>query len=168
MLSKSILLTTAIMATASAHQNLHSVFINDASPGPYIGIRMPPSNSPVTDLTSNDMACNVPSTNGQAVKTLDAAAGDSIKVQWDQSGHPGPITHFVLPVKDAATATGVGAGWIKIDELDYVGGKWASEIMGAANMTHEFKLPTGLASGEYLVRTPYHRSSSQNQTKTSY
>jgi cellulase len=62
----------------------------------------------------------------------------------------------------------VGAGWIKIDELDYVGGKWASEIMGAANMTHEFKLPTGLASGEYLVRTPYHRSSSQNQTKTSY
>jgi hypothetical protein len=102
------------------------------------------------------MACNVPSTNGQAVKTLDAAAGDSIKVQWDQSGHPGPITHYVLPVKDAATATGAGAGWVKIDEVDYVGGKWASEIMGAANMTHEFKLPAGLASGEYLVRIPSH------------
>jgi hypothetical protein len=143
------LLAAALVATASAHQNLRAVFINDASPGPYIGIRMPPSNSPVTDLTSTDMACNVPSTSGGAVKTLDAAAGDSIKVQWDQSGHPGPITHYVLPVKDAASATGAGAGWVKID----VGGKWASEIMGAANMTHEFKLPAGLASGEYLVRT---------------
>jgi cellulase len=145
------LLTTALISAVSAHQNWHQLWINDVTPGNGVGIRMPPSNSPVTDLKSNDMACNVPSTNGAAVKTLDANAGDSIKVQWDQSGHPGPITHYVLPVKDAATATGAGAGWIKIDELDYVGGKWASEIMGANNMTHEFKLPTGLASGEYLV-----------------
>jgi len=47
-------------------------------------------------------------------------------------------------------ATGVGT-WFKIDELSYVNGKWANEIMEAQNMTYSFKLPTGLATGEYLV-----------------
>lgn len=113
---------------------------------------MPPSNSPVTDVTSNDIVCNVPSTSGAVVATVEASEGDTIKVQWDSSSHPGPITHMLYgPVDDASTATGVGAGWVKIDELDNVGGKWANEIMQAAEMTHEFKLPTGLASGEYLV-----------------
>ncbi|KAF2036169.1 hypothetical protein EK21DRAFT_83878 [Setomelanomma holmii] len=147
------LLTTTLLTAVSAHQNWHQLWINEVTPGYQVGIRMPPSNSPVTDVTSTDMACNVPSTNGQAVSTVDAAAGDSIKVQWDSSSHPGPITHFLLPVDDAATATGAGAGWFKIDELDYVDGKWANEIMQAANMTHEFKLPTGLASGQYLLRS---------------
>lgn len=98
------------------------------------------------------MACNVGGSKvPSGVLTLEAKAGDKIKVKWDQSGHPGPITHFLSePVADASQATGVGA-WVKIDELNYVDGKWANEIMGANNMTHEFTLPTGIASGEYLV-----------------
>ncbi|KAF1852204.1 carbohydrate-binding module family 1 protein [Cucurbitaria berberidis CBS 394.84] len=148
------LLTTVLISAVSAHQNWHQLWINDVTPGYQTGIRMPPSNSPVTDVTSNDIVCNVKNPNAGAVATVAAKEGDKIKVQWDQSGHPGPITHFLFgPVDDAATATGVGAGWIKIDELDNVGGKWANEIMGANNMTHEFKLPTGLASGEYLLRS---------------
>lgn len=117
---------------------------------------MPPSNSPVEDVTSDNMACNVPGTSGATVMTVDAKAGDSIKVQWDNSGHPGPITHFLKAVDDAATDTGVGGGWFKIDELNTEGGKWASEVMQANNMTHEFKLPTGLASGQYLVSPSHH------------
>ena len=116
---------------------------------------MPPSNSPVTDVTSNDIACNVGGSKvPSGVDTIPAKEGDTIKVQWDQSGHPGPITHMLFgPVDDASQATGVGAGWFKIDELDNVDGKWANEIMGANNMTHEFALPTGLPSGEYLLRS---------------
>lgn len=41
--------------------------------------------------------------------------------------------------------------WVKIDELNYVDGQWANEIMEAAEMTHEFKLPSNLESGDYLV-----------------
>jgi cellulase len=146
-------LASALLSAVSAHQNLHQLWINDVTPGYQTGIRMPPSNSPVTDLTSNDIVCNVDGAKGVA-DVVPAAEGDTIKVQWDQSGHPGPITHMLFgPVDDASTATGVGAGWFKIDELDYVDGKWANEIMGANNMTHEFKLPTGLASGEYLLRS---------------
>jgi cellulase len=134
---------------------MHELFVNDVSPGYQVGLRMPPSNSPVVDITSDDMACNVGGSKvPSGVKTIDAAEGDSIKVQWDNSGHPGPITHFLYgPVDDASQATGIGAGWFKIDEQNQVGGKWASEVMQAHNMTHEFKLPTGLASGEYLLRS---------------
>jgi cellulase len=145
----------ALISAAAAHQNFHQFWINDVTPGYQVGIRMPPSNSPVTDVTSNDMVCNV---NGakvpSGVDTVAAAEGDTIKVQWDQSGHPGPITHMLYgPVDDASQATGIGAGWFKIDELDYVDSEWASAIMEKNNMTHEFKLPTGLASGEYLLRS---------------
>lgn len=115
---------------------------------------MPPSNNPVTNVTSNDITCNV---NGNVVPsgvtTVAAKAGDSIKVAWDSSTHPGPITHMLFgPVSDASQATGVGS-WTKIDELDYVNGQWANEIMEAQNMTHEFNLPAKLASGDYLVST---------------
>lgn len=57
------------------------------------------------------------------------------------------------PVDDASQESGIGAGWFKIDELDAPDGTWANEIMSAKNMTHEFKLPTGLQSGEYLLRS---------------
>ncbi len=103
-------------------------------------------------MTSNDIICNVGGTSGEGVETVAASAGDTITVQWDQSTHPGPITHFLYgPVDSAAAAEGVGAGWVKIDELDYEGGKWANEIMSAQDMKHTFTLPSSLASGEYLV-----------------
>ncbi|KAF2647319.1 carbohydrate-binding module family 1 protein [Lophiostoma macrostomum CBS 122681] len=149
------LISSAFVAAVSAHQNFHQFWVNDVTPGYQVGIRMPPSNSPVTDVTSNDIACNVDgSTVPSGVETVDASEGDTIKVQWDSSSHPGPITHMLFgPVDDASQATGIGAGWFKIDELDYDNGTWANAIMEAANMTHEFALPTGLASGEYLLRS---------------
>lgn len=152
MLSKTLLAST-LVAAASAHQNFHQLWINDETPGYQVGIRMPPSNSPVTDVTSNDIACNVDGSKvPSGVETVAANEGDTVKVQWDSSTHPGPITHMLFgPVEDASQATGIGS-WVKIDELDYVNGTWANEIMMAVNMTREFKLPTGLKSGEYLVR----------------
>jgi len=48
--------------------------------------------------------------------------------------------------------TQLGA-WAKINELDYVGGKWANEIMSAVGMKYTFTIPTGVASGEYLLRS---------------
>ncbi|KAH8769179.1 glycoside hydrolase [Diaporthe sp. PMI_573] len=149
-----VVLVSTLAAVATAHQNIHQFWVNGVSPGYEIGIRKAPSNSPVTDVTSNDITCNV---NGNkvpsGVTTIAAKAGDTIKVQWDSSTHPGPITHMLFgPVADASQATGVGS-WVKVDEQDYVSGKWANEIMMAANMTHEFKLPAKLASGDYLLRS---------------
>jgi lytic cellulose monooxygenase (C1-hydroxylating) len=104
-------------------------------------------------VQSDDIACNV---NGSivpsGVDTIAANEGDKIIVNWDISSHPGPITHFLFgPVDDAAQATGIGAGWFKIDELDYQNGTWANEVVGNNGGNYSFSLPTGLESGDYLV-----------------
>ncbi|KAI1339798.1 glycosyl hydrolase family 61-domain-containing protein [Xylariaceae sp. FL0016] len=148
------LANTLLVTAVTAHQNFHQLWVNGETPGYQVGIRMPPSNNPVTDVTSNDIVCNVDGTSGTGVAVVPVAAGDSIEVQWDSSTHPGPITHFLYgPVDDVASTSGVGAGWFKIDELDYVNGQWANEIMEADNMTYTFSLPSKLQSGEYLLRS---------------
>ncbi|KAK0111182.1 hypothetical protein ONS95_001558 [Cadophora gregata] len=153
MLSNAAIIASLLTAV-SAHQNFHQFWVNDVSPGVDTGIRMPPSNSPVTDITSNDITCNVGgNTVPSKVITTEANEGDTIKVKWDSSTHPGPITHMLYgPVDDASMATGIGS-WVKIDEFDSENGIWANEIMMAQDMTYSFKLPTGLASGEYLLRS---------------
>ncbi|KAH8684335.1 glycosyl hydrolase family 61-domain-containing protein [Tricladium varicosporioides] len=153
MFSKAATFAT-LLSTVTAHQNFHQFWVNDISPGYQVAIRMPPSNSPVTDVTSDDISCNV---NGNVVPTTVGTAtaneGDTIKVQWDSSSHPGPITHMLFgPVGNASTATGIGS-WVKIDEFDSENGTWANAIMEAQNMTYSFNLPTGLASGDYLLRS---------------
>ncbi|KAI1505973.1 glycosyl hydrolase family 61-domain-containing protein [Biscogniauxia marginata] len=149
------ILVSSLVAAVSAHQNFHQFWVNDVSPGYQVAIRMPPSNSPVTDVTSNDIACNVNgSITPSGVETYAASEGDKITVNWDISSHPGPITHFLFgPVDDASQSSGVGAGWFKIDELDYQNGTWANEVVGNNGGNYTFNLPTGLESGEYLLRS---------------
>ncbi|KAH9905151.1 glycosyl hydrolase family 61-domain-containing protein [Xylariomycetidae sp. FL2044] len=148
-------LSLAAASAVSAHQNLHQVWVAGVSPGYEVGVRMPPSNSPVTDVTSDDIACNVDgSTVPSGVDTIAANEGDEITVGWDTSSHPGPITHFLYgPVDDAAQASGVGEGWFKIDELDYANDEWANQVVMDAGGNYTFTLPTGLESGDYLLRS---------------
>jgi cellulase len=147
-------IVASFLSTVAAHQNFHQFWVNDVSPGYQVAIRMPPSNSPVTNVTSDDIACNV---NGQnvpsGVSTYAAVEGDKIKVQWDSSTHPGPIQHYLFgPVTNASLATGIGS-WVKIDDFNSENGTWANAIMEAQDMTYEFNLPTGLTSGDYLLRS---------------
>ncbi|KAI5844917.1 glycoside hydrolase [Tricharina praecox] len=149
------LLALPLIHMAAAHQNMHQIWVNGVTPGYEKCIRRAPSNSPVTDVTSAALTCNV---NGNAVPFTDvdvcaAAAGDEIVVQWDISSHPSPITHFLFgPVSDAKTATGVGQ-WFKIAETDYENGKWPNEVMAANEGKHSFRLPAKLQSGDYILRS---------------
>lgn len=154
MFSKSII-AASLLTAVTAHQNFHQFWVNGVSPGYQVSIRMPPSNSPVLDVASDNITCNV---NGNVVpsgvNTTAANEGDAITVQWDSSTHPGPIQHYLFgPVDDASMATGIGS-WFKIDEYIEVNGTWASNLMDAGNMSYTFNLPTGMASGEYLVSYP--------------
>ncbi|CAJ2503406.1 Uu.00g108000.m01.CDS01 [Anthostomella pinea] len=152
---KSVLVASTLVATVAAHQNFHQFWVNGVSPGYQVAVRMPPSNSPVTDVTSNNIACNVDGeTVPSGVETYAANEGDKIIVNWDVSSHPGPITHMLFgPVDDASLESGVGAGWFKIDELDNVNGTWANQVIANAGGNYTFTLPTGLESGDYLLRS---------------
>ncbi|KAF4629101.1 hypothetical protein G7Y89_g9048 [Cudoniella acicularis] len=57
-------------------------YVKDISSGYQVAIRMPPSNRPVTDVTSDDITCNVNGNNvPSGVSTAIATEGDAIKVQ---------------------------------------------------------------------------------------
>ncbi|CAE6483808.1 unnamed protein product [Rhizoctonia solani] len=147
-----------ILASASAayaHATVRAVFINgvDQGNGENTYIRSPPNNSPVKDLTSSDVACNV---NNVAVsKTLEVAAGDVITFEWSHdarnddiidSSHKGPVMVYVAPT----SSNGAGAVWTKLFQSVY-DSQWATDTL-IANKGHVSITVPDLEAGEYLFR----------------
>ena len=95
----------AMATTVSAHAQVYGLWVNgeDQGDGRNVYIRSPPSNSPVKDLTSPDLVCNV---NGgkAAPEFVKAASGDELTFEWyhDNRGddiidgsHKGPIISYL-------------------------------------------------------------------------
>ena len=76
----SILALAAAAKLVSAHATIQAAWINDVDQG--LGnsaagyIRSPPDNSPLKDVTSSSMTCNV--NNVATAKTLSVSAGDKV------------------------------------------------------------------------------------------
>ncbi|WYZ42323.1 hypothetical protein EsH8_VI_000022 [Colletotrichum jinshuiense] len=163
--------TAAALATlvgySAAHTQTIDVWINDKAVGDgrSLGgsgsikyIRSPPSNSPVKDLTSSAIACNV---NGGTAATgfAPAAAGDSFQIEWyhDAQGddiidgsHKGPIITYIAPY---TSGDGTGAIWTKIGEEGYKNGKWAVDNLKTnGGKSGNVTIPASLKAGKYLIR----------------
>lgn len=74
---------------------------------------LPPNNSPVTDVTSNNIICNV-NGNVPASGVTNVPAGATVSVQWDSGAHPGPNLIYLAKVSDAKTSTITGLKWFKV------------------------------------------------------
>ncbi|KAF8595191.1 hypothetical protein BDV93DRAFT_528876 [Ceratobasidium sp. AG-I] len=148
----------AVLASASAtyaHSIARAVFINGVDQGLGVGsyIRGPPSNSPVKDLASSAVACNV---NGAAVpKTLEVSAGDQITFEWSHDNrnddiidpsHKGPVQVYVAPT----SSNGAGAVWVKLFSEGFTN-DWATNKL-IANKGHVTVTVPNLKAGEYLFR----------------
>jgi len=72
----------ALIGAANAHSRVYGVYINDVfqGDGRSTYIRSPPSNSPVKDVSSTDIICNV--ANNVAPSSVTAAAGDKVTFEW--------------------------------------------------------------------------------------
>ncbi|CAE7114920.1 unnamed protein product [Rhizoctonia solani] len=148
----------AILASASAayaHATVRAVFINgvDQGNGENVYIRSPPNNSPVKDLTSTDVACNVK--NAAVPKTLEVSAGDVITFEWSHDNrnddvidgsHKGPALVYVAPT----SSNGAGAVWNKIFQDVYTT-EWAVDTL-KKNSGHVSVTVPNLEAGEYLFR----------------
>ncbi|OJJ68834.1 hypothetical protein ASPBRDRAFT_46110 [Aspergillus brasiliensis CBS 101740] len=159
----SLLALAAASKLASAHTTVQAVWINGEDQG--LGnsadgyIRSPPSNSPVTNVKSTDMTCNV---NGDqaASKTLSVKAGDVVTFEWHHSdrsdsddiiasSHKGPVQVYMAP-----TAKGsAGTNWVKIAEDGYhkSSDEWATDILIANKGKHNITVPD-VPAGNYLFR----------------
>ena len=72
----------ALIGAANAHARVYGVYINDVfqGDGRSTYIRSPPSNSPLKDVSSTDIICNV--ANKVAPSSVTAATGDKVTFEW--------------------------------------------------------------------------------------
>ncbi|KAI0760513.1 glycoside hydrolase family 61 protein [Fomes fomentarius] len=148
----------SLVAYAAAHATFQELWING-------------SNSPVTSVTSADIACNANPSSSQGI--CQVLPGDEVTVEMHQQSndrscaneaiggqHYGPVIVYMGKVADAKTASGSSTGWFKVAELglpsnnpDY----WGTRAYYLASLDDNcghftFKVPQDIAPGDYLIR----------------
>ncbi|KAL7275357.1 hypothetical protein RUND412_001693 [Rhizina undulata] len=153
----------AAASTVSAHSTWQELWVDGVDE---VGtcVRLPPSNSPVTDVTSTDIRCNVDGSVGIS-GICEVEAGGTVTVEMhaqpgDRScdneaiggNHDGPVIVYMSKVSDATTDVGDGE-WFKIYQdglvsTDY----WGTDVLNANCGKQDVVIPADLEPGDYLLR----------------
>ncbi|KFZ10488.1 hypothetical protein V502_08085 [Pseudogymnoascus sp. VKM F-4520 (FW-2644)] len=108
-------------------------------------------NSPVTDLASNDLRCNVGGETG-AGTTIDVTAGSSVDFTADVAVyHQGPVSFYMAKAPTTADSfDGSGDVWFKIKDIGptFSGGAATWDL----GLTYSVTIPASVPDGEYLLR----------------
>ena len=148
------------------------VFVNGVDQGTFRGIRMPAyngpppkgyANSPVKDLDSIDMRCNVLG-DRQNPYTIKVEPGDSLTFDWHHNNrskaddvidysHHGPILAYLSP--DPPTENSFvkifEKGLYELGSAPFAPGKWATTAdLKANNGLMNVRIPAGLKAGQYV------------------
>ncbi|PVH69896.1 carbohydrate-binding module family 1 protein [Cadophora sp. DSE1049] len=153
---------SALTAVASGHSIFQQIVAGGTEYGVGVGIRKPSYNGPITDVTSNDIACNGgPNPTTPSSQIINVVAGATVKAKWRHSdamvidaSHKGPVMAYLKKVDNALTDTGIGGGWFKIEEAGYnpSTGTWAVDDLIAADGYQSIRIPSCLPNGQYLLR----------------
>jgi len=156
LLAIGLVLAAALADTASAHYRFYKVIAGSTTYPEYQYIRKNTNmNSPVTDVSSTDLRCNVGGLASAATtETLTVPAGSTFGFGSDiPPGHPGPYNIYMAKAPStAASWDGSGANWFRVWQ------KGATSITSSAitfditSSAFTFTIPKSLSNGEYLVR----------------
>ncbi|KAH7400038.1 glycosyl hydrolase family 61-domain-containing protein [Cadophora sp. MPI-SDFR-AT-0126] len=154
-----------LLGTGSCHTIFTSLVTGGTTNGVGVGVRVPTYDGPITNVASNDIACNGgPNPTKATSNILDVAAGSTVKAIWRHTltssgsdvvdpSHKGPVMAYMKKVSNAATDPGYGAGWFKIQEAGLSSsGKWAVDDLIAAKGEQSITIPPCIAPGQYLLR----------------
>ncbi|KAI1140441.1 glycoside hydrolase family 61 protein [Hypoxylon sp. FL0543] len=153
---KNLVALVATAALAAQGTNAHYIFQSlakgTAKGVPYEYVRRNTNyNSPVTDLASNDLRCNVGGATGGNTSTLELNAGDQFTFSLDTAVyHQGPISLYMSKAPSTAAEYDGSGDWFKIND-------WAPQFSGGQatwTMTdsYSYTIPKCIPSGEYLLR----------------
>ncbi|ORY64192.1 glycosyl hydrolase family 61-domain-containing protein [Pseudomassariella vexata] len=158
-------------STVSAHSLFQQLWVDGVDMISQC-VRTPPSNSPVTNVGSSDIRCNVGGTKGISGKCavkpgstvtveMHAQPGDRGCSQEAIGGaHYGPVNVYLSKVNDAATADG-SAQWYKIFADSWsakAGGNsgdddnWGTKDLNACCGKMDATIPADTPAGDYLLR----------------
>ncbi|KAH8822031.1 glycosyl hydrolase family 61-domain-containing protein [Xylogone sp. PMI_703] len=156
---------------AASHATFQDLWVNGVDEQAYCA-RLPPSNNPVTDVTSNDIRCNVNGARGVPNKCV-VSAGSTVTVEMHQQpgdrscaneaiggDHFGPVHVYLSKVDDSSTADG-SDGWFKIfsDTWSHLAGSsngqgdnWGTKDLNNCCGRMNVKIPSDIPAGDYLLR----------------
>ncbi|KAF3911325.1 Endoglucanase-4 [Orbilia brochopaga] len=116
-------------------------------------------NGPVVGMTGPNITCNNGGNNPLNVGSIEVAAGDTLRLVWDQwgSSHSGPVmTYMAKCTPNCASFKGdTGSPWFKIDQFAYDPSKtppWGSDYLARQGAWWKVTVPATLSAGEYLLR----------------
>jgi hypothetical protein len=157
----------ALAPVVSAHTIFQNLVVGGKDYGQGVGVRVPSYNGPIEDVTSNSLACNgAPNPTTGSPTVIDVRAGDEVTALWRymlsttgtspndimDSTHKGPTMAYLKKVNNAASDSGVGGGWFKIQEDGFSGGVWGTEKVINGQGKHPIRIPSCIAPGQYLLR----------------
>ncbi|KAF8195540.1 glycoside hydrolase family 61 protein G [Pholiota molesta] len=164
------LLSFVLLAGSAAAKTVFSaVSVNGVDQGHAVGVRVPSSNNPVTDLTSNDIICNTGITAPVSQTVVPVNAGDTITAQFHNSPlgylgpspsdpidptNKGPVLAYLAKVPSATQTTVTGLQWFKIGQNGFntATHQWGSDLLFINGGNANFTVPSCLESGQYLFR----------------
>lgn len=163
--------TLPFLAAAASVANAHTIFqslqVGSTNHGQGNGVRIPSYNGPIEDVTSNSMACNgSPNPTSSTPTVITVQAGSDVTALWrymlSTTGtspndimditHKGPTLAYLKKVNNAASDSGVGGGWFKIQEDGLSGGVWGTEKVINGQGRHTIRIPSCIENGQYLLR----------------
>lgn len=165
--SKAKMKVAALLAAAGL-ANAHTIFVSleadGTNNGVSYGVRTPSYDGPITDVSSDSIACNGPPNPTQSTdKVIKVTAGSTVNAIWRHtlesgaddvmdSSHVGPTIAYLKKVSDAKTDTGIGDGWFKIQEDGLSNGQWGTIKVINNKGIQAIKIPACIAPGQYLLR----------------
>ncbi|KAL8408671.1 hypothetical protein RB594_007210 [Gaeumannomyces avenae] len=161
-LSYALAAASALAPLAAAHATFQQLWVNGVDQDSKCA-RLPPSNSPVEDVSSNNMRCNA--NPAAAAGSCAVRAGDVVAVEMHQhnnrdcaqeaigGNHYGPVMVYLSKVADAAKADG-SSPFFKIFESGYFAGNktWGNDLLNANCGRQNVVIPADIAPGDYLLR----------------
>ncbi|KAK0620092.1 glycosyl hydrolase family 61-domain-containing protein [Immersiella caudata] len=139
-------------ADASAHYIFQQLQVGGTKYPLWQGVRQHTNyNSPVTDLSSADLRCNVGGGRGSGTQTVSVRAGDSVTFFSDVAVyHQGPTSLYMSKAPGSAADYDGSGQWFKIYD-------WGPTITGSGaswklDSSYTANIPSCIPDGEYLLR----------------
>lgn len=162
----------ALAASVNGHSIMQKIKVAGVDQGQLVGVRAPPDNNPVQDVSSSNLICGAAGKTSSKVITI--PAGSSVAGAWAHAfggpqgandadnpiaaSHHGPAQVYLASVSDASTASQTGLSWFKISANTVTSsGVWGVDDVVASEDSagfgwQEFTMPSCIAPGDYLMR----------------
>ncbi|KAJ3991674.1 glycosyl hydrolase family 61-domain-containing protein [Lentinula boryana] len=161
------LATAALLTLTDAHGIVSKIEVaGQTFESPLIGASgdngpfyVPTDNSPITDVTSENMFCGSVATQATSTPAIDLSQGNTISFYWesgystsDWPHNTGPIFLYMAKCDaDCTSQTASSTNFIKIEQQGFVNGVWAQATLNSGSPV-SFTIPSDIASGNYLIR----------------